>query len=129
MQVNPLFNVTIAGPAEVEIFEGPTFMVDTATRLQINGTVSGQPDPDISLYSVENGREVLISNNHPRITVDFVPTKLTIAIEDVRVNDSGEYRVKASNEVGGTSADFMIETRGESIANVYMNLSHVYCNC
>ena len=106
--------MTIAGPAEVEISNGPTFWIDTTEKLQIDGTVSGHPDPNITLCKVENGQEVVISNGHPRITVDFIPTRLTIAIRDVRVNDSGEYQVKASNEFGGSSTEFTVMTRGES---------------
>ena len=114
MYSDPLFNVTIAGRAEVEITNGPTFSINTTERLQIDGIISGQPDPNITLYKVENGREVVISNDHPRITVDFGATKLTITIEDVRVNDNGMYRVKAANEVGGSSTDFTVMTRGEA---------------
>ena len=104
----------VAGRAEVEITDGPSFSVSTTERLQINGIISGQPDPNITLYKVENGQEVVIPNDHPRITVDSVATRLTIAIEDVRVNDKGIYRVKAANEVGGSSTDFTVMTQGEA---------------
>jgi hypothetical protein len=109
---NPLFNTSIAGPAVVEITGSP-FSVNTTQRLQIDGIISGQPDPNITLYKVENEQEVLISNDQQRIMVDFVVTRLVITIEDVRVNDKGVYRVKAANEVGRSSTDFTVKTQGE----------------
>ena len=122
MAGDPLFNVIVAGRAEVEIADGPSFSVSTTERLQINGIISGQPDPNITLYKVENGREVVISNDHPRITIDSVATRLTITIEDVRVNDKGIYQVKAANEVGGSSTDFIVMTQGEAFTCTYTNL-------
>ena len=119
---NPLFNVTVPGPAKVEIFNGPIYSIDTTGRLQINGTVIGQPDPNITLCKVENGEEVVISNDHPRIMVDFIPTRLTIAIRDVRVNDNGMYQVKATNEFGGSSTEFTVVTQGE-------NTTTCACSC
>ena len=107
-----MYYCLIAGPAEVEIVDGPLFSISTTETLQINGIISGQPDPNITLYKVENGREVVISNDHPRITIVFIATRLTITIEGVCVNDSGVYRVKAANEVGGSSTDFAILIQG-----------------
>ena len=104
----------IAGPAEVEITGGPLFSINTTETLQINGIISGQPDPTITLCKIENGREVVISNDHPRITIVFIATRLTITIEEVCINDSGLYRVKAANEVGGSSTDFTVIIQGEA---------------
>lgn len=89
-------------------------MINTTETLRISGTVNGQPDPNVTLYKVENGQEVVISNDRSRITVDVIVTKLMIEIEDIRVNDDGVYRVKAANEIGGDFADFTIRTLGES---------------
>ena len=114
-----IINVTIAGPAEVEISNGPMFMIDTTERLLISGTVNGQPDPNVTLYKVENGREVVISSDQMRIAVALDAVKLIITIDDVRVSDGGMYRVKAANEVGGSYAEFTIITQGESTVCLY----------
>ena len=104
----------IAGPPEVEIVDGPIFLINTTETLQIDGIISGQPDPSITLCKVEYGNEVVIFNDHPRITTVFIATRLTIIIEDVCVYDNGLYRVKAANELGGNSTDFTIITPGEA---------------
>ena len=108
-----MYYCLIAGPAEVKIV-GRTFLNSTTETLQINGIISGQPDPTITLCKIENGREVVISNDHPRITIVFIATRLTITIEEVCINDSGLYRVKAANEVGGSSTDFTVIIQGEA---------------
>ena len=119
--------MTVAGPAEVQIYNSPIFSINTAERLQIYGTVTGQPDPNITLCKIENGQEVVIPNGHPRIVIDFIASRLTIAISDVRVNDNGVYRVKAANEFGGSSTEFTIITQGESTTTcTCVYLPHVY---
>ena len=109
-----MFSVNIIGPAAVEICNGPTFSIDTTEDLQINGTVDGQPEPNVTLSKLENGQEVGIPVGHPRITVDFIDTRLKVNIESVRVKDNGTYRIRATNEVGGTHSDFNIVTRGKN---------------
>ena len=95
-------------------------MISTTDRLLISGTVNGQPDPNVTLYKVENGREVVITSDQMRIAVDLLAAKLLITIDDVRVSDGGMYRVKAANEVGGSYAEFTIITQGESTTYVCM---------
>ena len=95
-------------------------MISTTDRLLISGIVNGQPDPNITLYKVENGREVVITSDQMRIAVDLLAVRLLITIDDVRVSDSGMYRVKAANEIGGSYAEFTIITQGESTTYVCM---------
>ena len=104
-------------------------MIHTTEELHISGTVNGQPDPTVALCKVENGQEVLIYDSR-RITVDIAATKLTIIIKDVRVSDSGIYLVKATNELGGSSAVFTIspQSLGESYTFIWCNSSINY-NC
>ena len=113
-----LFSVKILGPAAVEIFNGPRFSINTTEKLQINGSVNGQPDPNITLSKLENGQEVVIPMDHQRITVEYMDTKLQVTINDVRVKDNGSYRIKATNEVGRSSADFNIITQGENTSTL-----------
>ena len=95
------------------------FSTNTTTkRLLINGSVDGQPDPNVTLSKFENGQEVIISVDHPRITLNFMDTKLTITVKDVQVKDSGMYRIRAANEVGGNYADFHIMAKGKRILYV-----------
>ena len=103
----------VPGPATVEIFGGPMFSTNTTTkRLLINGSVDGQPDPNVTLSKFESGQEVVVPIDHPRITLNFMDTKLTITVKDVQVKDSGMYRIRAANEVGGNYADFYIMAKG-----------------
>ena len=111
---------------EVKIVGGPLFSIKTTETLQINGIISGQPDPNITLYKIENGREVIISNDHLRITIVFIATRFTITIEDVCVNDSGVYRMKAANEIGGSSTDFNSSRGNYNVMYVYMNNTLVF---
>ena len=95
-------------------------MTSTTERLLISGIVNGQPDPNTTLYKVENGREVVITSDQMRIAVDLLAVRLLITINDVRVSDGGMYRVKAANEIGGSYAEFTIITQGESTTYVCM---------
>ena len=81
-------------------------MINTTERLLISGTVYGQPDPNVTLYKVENGREVVITSDRMRFAVDLLAVRLMITIDDVRVSDGGMYRVKAANEIGASYAEF-----------------------
>lgn len=102
-----------AGPAAIEIIGGPIFSTNTTNRLQISGTVDGQPDPNVTLSKLENGQEVVVPLDHPRITLDFMDTRLHITVMGVQVKDNGTYRIKAANDVGGNYADFHIFAEGK----------------
>ena len=93
---------------------GPQFAVNTTEKLQVTGTINGQPDPEVTLWKVEGGHEVIVSNDHPRIAVNFVFINLVITLENVQVSDSGLYRVNATNEYGSNCAEFVIATQGEN---------------
>ena len=93
--------------------KGPHFSINTTERLQINGTVDGQPDPNVTLSKFENGQEILVPMDHPRIMIDFMDTILKIIVNNVQVEDNGTYRLTVTNEVGGNFADFSIEAKGE----------------
>ena len=75
--------------------------------------MDGQPDPNVTLFKFEDGQEVVVPIDHPRITLNFMDTKLTITVNDVQVKDGGIYRIKAENEVGGNYADFHIIAEGK----------------
>ena len=93
--------------------KGPHFSINTTERLQINGTVDGQPDPNVTLSKFENEQAILVPMDHPRIMIDFMDTILKIIVNNVQVEDSGTYRITVTNEVGGNFADFSIEAKGE----------------
>lgn len=112
------------------------FSTNTTTKqLLINGSVDGQPDPNVTLSKFENGLELVVPIDHPRIILNFVDTKLTITVVDVQVKDGGMYRIRAANEVGGNYADFRIVVRGKGILHVlhllpwtYSKIMHAVCH-
>lgn len=108
--------VCVSGPATVEIFGGSTFSVNTTEKLQINGAVDGQPDPDVTLFKLEADLESMIRWDHPRITVNFMDTgRLSICVTETQVNDGGTYRIRATNENGGNHKDFTIVAVGKCL--------------
>lgn len=121
-----MLSFIVTGPATVEIFDGPVFSVNTTKLLQITGTVDGQPDPNVTLSKIENGSEVEVPIDHPRITVDFMDTKLIITVINVHVKDSGKYLVKAKNVEGENQAMFTIATQGERRAISKFTYLHIY---
>lgn len=99
----------------VEIFNGPLFLINTTKLLQIYGTIGGHPDPSITLSKTEDGLEVEVPADHPRIAVSLVNTKLKIVVISVYIEDGGTYLIKAKNEVGENQAVFVIETEGKNL--------------
>ena len=103
----------------IDISEGPTFPVNTTKMLQVCGTVDGHPEPNVTLYKVVDSQESVIHMDHPRITVTLMDTKLTITVFNAQVSDGGMYRIRATNERGGSYEDFYITTIGKTRSKVY----------
>ena len=62
-----------------------------------------------SLYNATSGEAI----TDERFSVRLMDGTLFITVQDVQVNDGGNYRITASNMFGNDSKNFLIETKGE----------------
>ncbi len=78
-----------------------TSAVNTQANTTVTATVTGNPPPQVSLYSVTPaGDQIKISSqSHPRIELLNSEGQVSIIFSFVRRADNGTYRIVAENQL------------------------------
>jgi len=93
--------------------------------LKLQVTCYGSPIPDIKWY--KDGKEVR-SDAHIKISKDKKRVEnFSLTVNLVKVEDGGEYEVRATNEMGTAVTKSIVTVLGKYIFYKYLKVKHLLC--
>lgn len=99
--------VYLLAPPHIVAKKEKIITLDKGEKLQISVTVTGEPKPEIKWYC--NDQEI---KDEARKDIQSDAGSISLSVKNVQRDDSGNYKVTASNEFGFDSAAFKVQITG-----------------